>query len=413
MADGGYCDIAPGLIPVEEARQRALALARPPGKAEALALARAIGRILAQPLCARADAPGFDAVAMDGYALASATLSGPGPWILPLDGRSAAGDAPAALTPGHARRVLTGAPLPAGADTVVMQEHVTAVGAGIALRARPRPGENIRPRGSDMRAGATLLAPGREIGPREAAIAAAAGAAHLAVHPRLQVALVSTGSELRAPGAALKPGQIWNVNATMLAAELRHGWCARPLLRTVRDTRAGLARALARLAPGRDLVITTGGASVGDEDHLADAIRAAGGQCETLRLAMKPGKPLVLGRIGGVPVLGLPGNPVAAFVAWQVIGRPLAHALAGRAMPERQQVWGRLDAPLRRKPGRREYRPARIVGHGLDGLPVLELGPADFSARVSVLACCDGLAVLPEDTRELPAGEELAFLPFA
>ena len=406
------CAGGAGLMPPETALARAMR--HKPGDLPVtqVPLLTARGMVLAAPVGAAADGPPFDACAMDGYALCTAALAGPGPWRLPLAGDLAAGEAPRPLPPGAAIRVLTGAALPQGADAVVMQEEVTRIADGIRFSPRPRPGQNIRPQGSDMRAGATILPSGRLLTPRDIAAAAASGQGALSVRTRLPVSLIATGSELQDPGAPLAPGQIWNVNLPMLAALADQRWIdlAPPLI--VADRLAPLAESLREAAGHARLIITSGGAGGGETDLVARAIQAAGGTAETLRLAMKPGKPLVLGRIGRAIVIGLPGNPVAAFVTWQMIALPLARHLAGATPVPQRPCFATLDRALSRAPGRREYRPARLVGHDISGRPVLDLGPRDFSARVAGLAEADGLAILPADTAHFDAGDEVGFIHF-
>lgn len=406
------CAGGAGLMPPEAALARAMRL-----KAEDLPLTQmplltARGMVLAAPVTAAADGPPFDACAMDGYAVNTESFVGPGPWTLPLAGDLAAGDAPCALPQGAAIRVLTGAALPRGGDAVVMQEDITSSAAGIRFAARPKLGQNIRPRGCDMQAGTPILMAGRILSPRDIAAAAACGQGALSVRTRLTMALIATGSELQDPGIPLAPGQIWNVNLPMLASLADRRWIdlAPPL--TIVDQLVPMAAALREAATQSHLILTSGGACGGDTDLVARAIEAAGGTAETLKLAMKPGKPLVLGRIGQAIILGLPGNPVAAYVSWQMIALPLARHLAGATPVAQHPCYATLERALSRAPGRCEYRPARLVGHDISGRPMLELGPRDFSARVAGLAQADGLAILPADAAQFDAGDEVTFLPF-
>ncbi|MET4100684.1 molybdopterin molybdotransferase [Roseovarius sp. MBR-78] len=406
------CSGGAGLIAPEAALARATRLVSGDLPDTLVPLLTARGMVLAKDVTAAADGPPFDACAMDGYAVTTAALAGSGPWAVPLAGDLAACDAPCALLKGHALRVLTGAALPTGADAVIMQEDVARVAGDIRFAKRPAPGQNIRAQGCDMRKGATILPSGRILTPRDIAVAAASGQGALTVRTRLPVSLIATGSELQDPGAALAPGQIWNVNLPMLAALADRRWIdlAPPL--TIADQLAPLAEALREAAAHARLILTSGGACDGETDLVARAIRAAGGDGETLKLAMKPGKPLVLGRIGRAIVLGLPGNPVAAYVAWQMIALPLARHLAGADPTPQRPCYATLGRVVSRAPGRREYRPARLVGHDITGRPMLDLGPRDFSARVAGLAQANGLAILPADTAHFEAGDEVQFLLF-
>ncbi|MDT8343677.1 MAG: molybdopterin molybdotransferase MoeA, partial [Thermohalobaculum sp.] len=271
-------------------------------------------------------------------------------------------------------------------------------------------GENIRPRGQDMARGCETLPVGRRLDPRDIALAAASGAGTLTVRRRLGVRLFSTGAELAALGTALAPGAIWDVNRAMLAAliagpavDLADGGC-------LPDAPAAVAAALIEAACDVDLVVTSGGASVGEEDHLADAILRAGGEILLRKVAMKPGKPLTLARLGPALVLALPGNPVAAFVGWHVFGRRLVAALTGADHQPRRMLARLADGAIRR-PGRCEFRPARVAGVGADGLPRLTLAPAEFSARVAALAHADGLALIPAETDRLAPGDMVEFEP--
>jgi molybdopterin molybdotransferase len=388
------CAGGAGLMLPEAALARAIRLKTEDLPVTQVPLLTARGMVLAAPVLAAADGPPFDACAMDGYAINTAVLAGPGPWTLPVSGNVAAGDAPSSLFPGASVRVLTGAALPFGADAVIMQEDVTRSMDGVRFSRCPKPGQNIRAQGCDMQAGAAILPTGRILSPRDIAAAAACGQGALQVRTRLA------------------PGQIWNINLPMLTALADQRWIDLAPPRSVADQLTPLAAALREAATFSGLILTSGGACGGETDLVARAIVAAGGESETLKLAMKPGKPLVLGRIGRSIVLGLPGNPVAAYVTWQMIALPLARHLAG-AVPVAQRVcYATLDSPLARAPGRREYRPARLVGHDISGRPTIALGARDFSARVSVLAQADGLAILPADAAQFDAGEELEFLPF-
>lgn len=406
------CAGGAALMPPETALRRAMRFKPGDLPVTRVPLLTARGMVLAAPVLATADGPPFDACAMDGYAVNTRTLAGPGPWRVPLGGDLVAGDGPRALPAGAAMRVLTGAVLPHGADAVIMQEEVTRLADGIRFARRPRPGQNIRPQGCDMLAGASILPAGRILTPRDMAAAAACGHGALSVRIRLPVTLITTGSELQDPGTALAPGHIWNINLPMLAALADRRWIDLAPPGSVADELAPMADALREAAGHSRLIVTSGGACGGETDLVARAISAAGGESETLKLAMKPGKPLVVGRIGCAVVLGLPGNPVAAFVAWQMIALPLARHLAGAMPAPSRPCYATLARALSRAPGRTEYRPARLVGHDISGRPMLEVGPRDFSARVAGLAQADGLAILPAESAQFDAGDEVGFLPF-
>lgn len=399
------------LLSVDEALAACLALAKPIAETERLRLIEATGRILAQPVDAAIALPPFDNAAMDGYAVRLGDLDGDGPWRLAVSGRIAAGDGPRAMPQSGALRILTGAPVPADADAVVMQEHVVRQEETIVVAARPAHGLNIRRRGEDVPEGGRLLPEGRMIGAREAAALASIGIETVTVRRRLRVAMFSTGSELVPLGAPLGAGQIYSSNRYMLRAAMSHPWLEIRDLDVVPDDVGALSDALATAAGQADLVVTTGGVSVGDEDHMASVVRALDGEIHAMRIAMKPGKPLVAGSVGRAVYLGLPGNPVAAFVSWRIIGEALAARLAGLAASP--SPWSTVSAgfDLSRRPGRTEYRPARIVATDDAGRPVVELSSPSYSARIALLADADGLAVLPAEAASIAFGTPLRFLP--
>ncbi|RIK84936.1 MAG: molybdopterin molybdenumtransferase MoeA [Hyphomicrobiales bacterium] len=405
------------LVPFETALARALEIALPVEGIETVALEDAAGRVLAEPALAPLPLPPFDNSAMDGYAVRLADLAGEGPWRLPLARRIAAGDAGGdALPSPGAARILTGAPLPQGADAVVMQEE-TAVEAGpggeaAVVRRRPRLGENIRRAGEDLPAGSAILQPGVAIGAREAAALAAVGAGRVAVRRRLRVAFFCTGSELRQPGEPLAPGQIWNSNRFQLRAALALPWIEAADLGAVPDEPERLRRALAEAAAQADLVVSTGGVSVGEEDHMPRLLAEAGGKAQVMRVAMKPGKPLTVGTLGAAVYLGLPGNPVSAFVAWQLVGAAVAARRAGIVRPPSLFTTVRASAAQARRPGRTEFRPARFVGAPSWNEPEVELLAPSFSARIALLAAADGLVVIEAQATGVEKGERLRFLPF-
>lgn len=401
------------LISIDEALDRIALHAAPAGESEALPLGQAAGRILAQPVRSHGMAPPFDNAAMDGYAVSTSALRGEGPWVLEVVARVPAGqEATQSLSGPSVARIFTGAPIPEGADAVVMQEEVTRNGDVIHLRRRPAPGQNIRRAGSDMAAGTVVVDKGRRLGPREIAACAAAGAGRVQVRKRLRVALLVTGDEVREAGAARGTAQIWDINTPMLSAAL--AGAGMDLVATAHgaDDRAGLTRQLGAMAAQADLVITTGGVSVGEEDHVKPAFAALGGTILFGGVALKPGKPVSFGRIGSVFWLGLPGNPLGAFVTWQVFGTALSRALSGETAtgPTRRLVV--TAAAIHRKPGRCELRLATLAGFDSQGREVVRFEDATHSGRVGRLPAADGLMFLPADAETLPAGSLIEFQPF-
>lgn len=413
LAQDCDCDAPAGLLSLEAAVARGVGLAAPVAQTETLPLAEAIGRALAEGVASPLPLPPFDNAAMDGYALASGELVGDGPWLLPVAGRIPAGAAAGPARPrGACLRILTGAPVPADCDAVILQEHVVRRGEAILVDRRPAPGQNVRRRGEDLAEGAQILAAGRTIGPREAAALAAVGAARVAVRRRVRVAFFCSGDELVAPGAPLGPGKIYNSNRYALLAALAQPWIEARDLGAVRDDPAALGAALRAAAGWADLVVTTGGVSVGEEDHLPRVVAEAGGRLAVVKVAIKPGKPLTLGRVGGAVYLGLPGNPVAVQVGWSLIGTRIAERLAGLVRPETAPTLVSAGFELRRRPGRAELRPARVAGADAQGRAVVTILPGSFSARIAELAAADGLVAIPAEAAEVRAGETLEFLPF-
>jgi molybdopterin molybdotransferase len=396
-----------GGMAFEEARARVLALAGAPMAAEEVGIEDCIGRVLAASVQARLSLPGFDQAAMDGYAVSAEGLRAED-W-LPVAGRTAAGEPPGWLLPGSAHRVLTGAPMPWGADAVVAQEDVLRRGGMIRLRLAPLPGAHRRCQGEDIRAGAELLPEGRLLDWRHVTVLAAQGLSAVPVRRRPRVVLMSGGRELRAAGAPLRPGQIHDSNLPMLRALLR-GWGAEVEARPVMaDDAAAMREALRSAAEaGADLILTSAGISVGDEDHLREALLSLGGSLDVLRVAMKPGKPLGAGRIGNSVFLGLPGNPQAALAGAVAFLRPLLARMAGAGEPGRLMVRAGFGMP--RRAARAEFVPVRLVQRGAC-LWAERTGPGG-SGRLMPLLEADGLAFLPAGPDALRPGAPLEVLPF-
>ena len=378
---------------------------------ESVALAAALGRVLAEPVIAVMDVPPWDNAAMDGYAVALGDLQPGSETTLPVTARVAAGHPLAgALAAGHAARIFTGAPLPAGADTVVMQEHCRAGDGVVTLPAGLVAGANVRRAGDDLRRGAVVLPAGVRLGPVDLGLAAAAGAGRLTVRRRLRVAVFSTGDELREPGQIMTPGTQHDSNRYTLLGLLGQLGCEVTDLGILPDRPAAIAKALADAADDHDALITSGGMSVGEEDHLRAAVASAGGRLDQWRLAIKPGKPVGVGALGRTLFIGLPGNPAAVVVTFLLVARPLLHRLSGaEAAP-----WPRLRAPAafeyRRAPGRREYLAARLECDA-DGKASVALFGRQGSHILSTLAAADLLVELPEDCAGVRPGDMVSALP--
>jgi len=413
--------VAP-LMTVSDALETGLAMVAKVEATETVPLHLARGRILARPVQAQADMPGFDNSGMDGYALCTKDLIPGRALVLPVQAVSAAGDAVVPLVSGTAMRIYTGAPVPQGADAVVMQEQTDREGDRITLTRRPEPGENIRRQGEDMRRTDRVLDAGRLLDPKAIAACAGAGVGQVDVWRKLKVALVLTGDELTKAGEPLQGGAIWDVNTPMLCSLIECGWAGVTEIRQVADDRAAMIAALDELAGRVDMIVTSGGVSVGDRDHVKPALAALGAKIGVSGVAIKPGKPITLSALGDTMVVSLPGNPVSAFVTWVVFGAPIAARMAGLtgagltgagltgAGHTRRHV--RADQALRHKPGRCEYRPARISGYGSDGLEVVTTGTRTHSAQLGPLAEADGLVLIPAGVDCLNQDDLMEFLPF-
>jgi molybdopterin molybdotransferase len=397
------CD-QPGLMPVEAALQRLLAMAEatPIAETQRVALGEAAGRVLAEPLIAALDLPPWPNSAMDGYALRLADWSGE---ALPVSQRIQAGSAPEPLQPGSCARIFTGAPMPLGADTVEMQENAVLDDDGRVSFSEPlRLGQNVRAQGQETRIGDEVLPAGTRLGPIELGLAASLGFAELPVRRRMRVAVLSTGDELVEPGQPLGPGQIYNSNRIVLISWLQRLGCAVVdagiLVDDLEQTRAALA-ALGDV----DLILSTGGVSVGEADFLGLALREEG-ELALWKLAIKPGKPLTCGHFRGVPVIGLPGNPASTLVTFALLARPY---LLRRLGVQRVEPLG-FSVPAGfawTKPGkRREYLRARLENGRV--LPY----PNQSSGVLRSAAWAEGFAEVLEGTT-LAIGDNLRFIPLS
>jgi molybdopterin molybdotransferase len=378
---------------------------------ETVPLRAAQGRILATDIVAAMDLPPHGNSAVDGYAVRHADLFQDRETELPVGGRAAAGHPlTRAIRAGEAIRIFTGAPMPDGADTVIMQEDCVARDGRVGLKPGLRKGANRRKAGEDVALGETALAAGMRLGPAEIGLAAALGCAELPVYRRLRVALLSTGDEVREPGTNLPRGMIYDANRFALAALLEGLGCVVTDFGIRPDREAALVETLERATADHDLVVTSGGVSAGDEDHVKTAVERLG-SLHFWRLAIKPGRPVALGQIGGVPLIGLPGNPVAVVVTFAVLARHLVLRLAGAAATVPRMFPLRAGFAYRKKPGRREYLRARLERAG-DGLVAVKY-PRDGAGILSSVVRSDGLVVLGEATGDLAAGDMVDFLPFS
>jgi molybdopterin molybdotransferase len=402
----------PAPLSIEAALALLLQQARPVAGTQAVALADALGRVLAEPVASPIDQPAWDNSAMDGYAVRAADVAGSTDGVLPVSQRIPAGARAEPLAPGSAARIFTGAPVPAGADTVVVQEACTALDdARVRLPADIQAGRNIRYRGEQLRAGDQVLPAGVRLGPQHLAVAASVGAAELRVYRRLKVAIFASGDELVEPGAPLADGQIYNSNRTLFRGLLAGLGCDIQDLGIVADTLEATTRALAEGAEQADLVLASGGVSVGEEDHVRPAVEQLG-RLDLWSVAMRPGRPVAFGHIGATPFIGSPGNPVSLFVTFCLFARPFIQRMQGLdpvPTPRRIRAAAGFDWP--RPDKRREYQRARLVS-AADGTPTAEVFASRSSADLTSLTWADGLVELPEN-RSFRAGEPVSFIPFS
>lgn len=398
--------LPPGVhwTPVEEAlsllRERLSAVTKP----EDTALDAALGRVMAQDVTARRANPPLPNTAVDGYGFAGGR--GAGRHVLPIvAGRAAAGDAPGAVPTGHAIRVLTGAALPQGVDTVVLQEDVQIDGDSLQFTGPIKQGSNTRKAGEDVVAGQTIVTAGRKVTAADLALLAATGVSVLSVRQRLRVGVISTGDEIVQPGETAADGQIFDANRPMLLGLIAQLGHTSVDLGHVGDDRAALRARLDDAGGQVDAILTSGGASAGDEDHVSALLKESGALA-LWRIAVKPGRPLALGMWQGVPVFGLPGNPVAAMVCTLIFARPALAVLAGQEWTTPQG----FDVPAafekRKKPGRREYLRARMRdGHA-------EVFASEGSGRISGLSWAEGLVELPDGGLDVRPGDPVRFIPY-
>ncbi len=401
------------LMPLDEALAQLLAAVQPLAGTDTVATAEADGRVLAQAIVSGLQVPPHDNSAMDGYALRVEDVLA-GADALPVSQRIAAGSMGTALQAGTVARIFTGAPVPEGADAVVMQEDCTVQEAAdgstrVQINTLPLPGQNIRRSGEDVARGDVVLAAGTRLGPAALGLAASVGMAQLQVVRRPRVALFSTGDELVMPGtvppAQMPPGAIYNSNRFFLHSLLRRLGCEVTDLGIVPDRLEATVQALRDAAQAHDLILTSGGVSVGEEDHIKPAVQALG-QLNLWQIAIKPGKPFAHGRVGDAHFVGLPGNPVSSFVTFLVLVRPFLLRLQGVSDVAMKTIAARADFDWPKADKRREFLRVRRNGQG-----GLELFPHQGSGVLTSAAWGDGLVDVPPG-EPIHYGATVRYIPF-
>lgn len=396
-------------VPVDDALARLRAVLVPVSELETLPVAEAAGRVLAEDVVAKRSNPPRANSAVDGFGFAASSV-GDGPQHLPLaPGRAAAGEPfEGTVPPGQALRILTGAILPDGVDTVVLEEDTASDDRTVAFQGPMKPRANTRRAGEDVEAGAPALPAGHRLRAPDLALLSAVGQGRVTVRRQLRVAVLSTGDEIVAsPELPAEPHQIWDANRPMLLS-LIDNWGYRPVdLGHAPDEEAEIAARLDRGAAEADVILTSGGASMGDEDHVSKLLRDRGA-LTSWRIALKPGRPLALALWRGASVFGLPGNPVAALVCTLIFARPALGVLAGGAWTEPQGFRVPAAFSKRKKPGRREFLRARIDENG-----AAEVFASEGSGRISGLSWADGLVELPDGAVDVTPGTPVRYIPYA
>lgn len=396
------------MLSVEEAIASLLQHAQAPTVTESVALHDAANRILAANITSSINVPGFDNSAMDGYAFNSHDMERAQTRGLEITQRIPAGTTGTLLHPGSAARIFTGAPVPQGADTVAMQEICHIENDQMVLEKPLAAGANIRPCGNDIAAGDIILECGSVLRAAQLGLAASIGVASLGVYQALQIAIFSTGDELVEPGKPLAAGQIYNSNRYQMRALLEAQGCTVIDLGMVPDTFDATRQALQAGSEQADLVITSGGVSVGEEDHVKAALESVG-KLTLWRIRMKPGKPLAFGSIGDTPFIGLPGNPVSAFVTFLLFARPYLQAMQGRIATEPLSYPVQAGFSIRTRQ-RCEYVRVQLRQH--EETLIAESFARQGSDVMRSVACADGLVEIPENS-SVEAGDTVRFLPFS
>jgi molybdopterin molybdotransferase len=397
------------LLNFEDARQTLLASAVPLNVTETVPLLAARGRTLAQAILSPMNVPGFDNSAMDGYVL-NVQDTQKLPEHFPVTQRIAAGQTGTLLAPNTAARIFTGAPVPEGANVVVPQEHTQERDGSIVLTHPIEPMQHIRCKGEDIASSSLVLAAGQRLGAPHLAMLASIGVATATVFKPLKVGVFFTGDELTEPGQTLAPGAIYNSNRYAINALLAQLGCLVNDYGIVRDSAEATRAALSKAASENDVIITCGGVSVGEEDHVKAAVMALG-SLDLWQISMKPGKPLAYGRVGQADFIGLPGNPVSAFVTFLLMARPFLLKRMGATDTSLKYLTATANFDSPKPDRRREFLRVKITAD-MTGAPVLDLWPNQGSGVMSSLAWADGLVDLASDTK-IARGDVLRYLSLA
>lgn len=417
-SDAVDCDTKQTLMPIDEALQLLLAKASPVRETEMLPLNEALGRILAEDINSQIMVPPSDNSAMDGYAVRSADLPADVETRLPISQRIPAGVMGDALAPGSAARIFTGAPIPPGADAVVMQEVCRLANDAddkhtptVIISGPVEPGKNIRKAGEDIQSGETILKAGVKLRPQDLGLAASVGVNQVSVYKRLRVGIFFTGDELREPGEPLEPGQIYNSNRYTLRGLLQGLGCEIFDLGIVEDTLESTRQAIREAADNADLVMSSGGVSVGEEDYVRIALEELG-QLDLWRINIKPGKPLAFGQVNSsvadapVPFLGMPGNPVSVFATFCILARPFILKKQGASDTTANSFMAQADFDWPKPGKRQEYMRARFESG------MLELYPNQGSGILASTSWANGLAIIPANTT-ISEDDLVEFIPYS
>ena len=394
-----------GLLSVDEALEVLLAGAKPVADIEEISTLEATDRVLARAQSSTMDVPPMDNSAMDGYAVRVADIAGTDT-RLRVAQRIAAGSLGEPLAAGTAARIFTGAPIPPGADAVVMQEFCAADGDHVVVKRKPQPGEWVRRAGSDIRAGGAVLAPGIKLRPQDTGLAASVGIKSLPVHRKVKLALFFTGDELVMPGDPLPPGRIYNSNRFTLNGMAKLFGCEVRDYGIVPDRLDATREVLRRAAVENDIIVTSGGVSVGEEDHVKPAVEAEGSLL-MWKIAMKPGRPLAFGKVKDAAFIGLPGNPVSSFVTFLIFVRPFLLRTQGIAKVAPRVIDARADFTWDKPDARREF--LRVKWNAQGGVDIY---PTQDSAVMTSTAWADGLVDNPAN-QAIRRGDRVKFLSFS